>query len=374
MFWRKEPWKFCLSLAAAAWTHSFLLAAAGAWNLLLFLKVFPWKRSFTEAAVEAYWSRSGFVAAALRGGFLALAVSFLLASVLTDLAICTKSARAAYLLAWLNLGSSFLSLLLLLHLWTAFGVLLLSSNATLGELVLWGNPDLLYSVLSAIPMTRIYASLGAVFSAGGSGFEGKSAQQLQQQQQQQPSSSSSGTLKMGALGTWKVGLSLQQAAAIWGLFCLAVAVLDFSVFWIKISEDPLVKMNKVGLVFVAEGLTCLFAAVGALAGSAAGAPFFTLSALLFTLLLLPLALALLLLLGKPLFWGAAPLRQQLAFNFASLHALGAQLAFISTSFFAVSALYSLFVTQTRKEIQSAANEALQPVDLEEESKKLLSEP
>ncbi|OEH73643.1 hypothetical protein cyc_01461 [Cyclospora cayetanensis] len=367
---KREPWRYCLSLGAAAWTHSFILAVAGAWNLLLFLNVFPWKRSLTEAAVEAYAKRSTAVASALRVGFLSLAIIFLMVSVLTDIALCLKSRRVAYVLAWINICSSFVGLILLLYLWTAFGIMLLSVNATVGELVVWGNVDLLYVILTAVPMTKIYASLGNVYAAGGTGFEGKSFEELVSPQKKTEILSER-SLKMSRIGNWRVGLSLEHGAVLWSLFCLAITILDLSIFWVKISDDPMVKMNQMGIIFLVEGITAFFAAISALAGSAAGAPFFALLSAIITVLVLPLAVTLLVMLSKRLILEVGARQKVLILNFASLHAMGAQIIFIFLAFFATSALCGLFNKQTKKELDSGADR-FQRVDLEEESQKLLS--
>ncbi|CDJ59305.1 hypothetical protein, conserved [Eimeria maxima] len=379
MFGRSPPWKYSLSLGSAAWVHSFLLAAAGAWNLVLFLGVFPLKRSLTEAAVMAYSKRSLSVATALRSGFLTLAITFLLISLLTDIALCCRSKRAAYALAWLNIFASFLGLLLLMYLWTAFGILLLSTNATVGELVVWGNLDLLYVILTAVPMTKVYASLGNVFAAGGTGFEGLGFEEVAEARDKKAADIKEGrTLKMGALGTWRVGLSLEHSAVLFSLFCFAVAILDLSIFWVKISDDPLSKMNTIGIMFLVEGILMFATAISALAGSAAAAPFFTLIASIFTLLALPLSLTLVIMLCKRLFYDLKNIpRALLLNNYAALHALGAQTVLVLGALFAFAALYSLFCKQTSEAQLSESGEKsehVQRIDLEAERQKLLPEP
>lgn len=382
MFGRSEPWKYCLSLGSAAWLHSFFLAAAGAWNLVLFLGVFPLKRSFTEAAVMAYSKRSLSAASALRCGFLTLAITFLLVSLLTDIALCTKSKRVAYALSWLNIFSSFLGLVLLMYLWTAFGILLLSSNATVGELVIWGNIDLMYVILTAVPMTHVYASLGNVYAAGGSGFEGLGFEELAGSNEKVEEIKEGKSLKMSTLGTWKVGLSLEHGAILFSLFCFAICILDFSIFWVRISDDPLSKMNTIGILFLVEGLVMFAAAISALAGSAAAAPFFTLVASLFALLLLPLSFALVVLLGQRLVSDLYSLNKRLLINnYAGLHAIGAQTLFIIVALFAFGALFSLFNKQTsqmeyfqQKQTNNKTQQHIQRIDLEEEREKLLPEP
>lgn len=367
---KAQPWRHCLSLGAAAWTHSFLLAVAGAWNIMLFMNAFPWRRSLTEAAVQAYAKRSLVVSSGLRFGFLSLAITFLMVSILTDLALCMKSKKLAYILAWINIFSSFLGLLLLMYLWTAFGIMLLSMNATVGELVVWGNVDLMYVILTAVPMTHVYASLGNVFAVGGTGFEGKRYDELASAQKKaevlrRPS------LKMSTVGNWRVGLSLQHAAILWSIFCLAITILDLSVFWVKISDDPMVRMNDIGLVFLVQGITTFFTAMSALAGSAAVAPFFTLLAAILTMLIFPLAITLLVMLGRRLLMDVGTGRKVLVFNLASLHAMAAQVLFILLAFVAFQALCSLFSLQTRKEIDST-DDNVPRVDLGEESQKLLT--
>ncbi|KAL8442126.1 hypothetical protein Emag_006631 [Eimeria magna] len=363
-------WTHCLSLGAAALTHSMLLALAGAWNLLLFLNVFPWKRSLTEAAVQAYAKRSVAVASGLRLGFLSLSIALLMVSALTVVALCLRSRRMSYALAWLNICSSFLGLLLLMYLWTGFGIMLLSVNATVGELVVWGNVDLLYIIFTAVPMTRVYASLGNVYAAGGSGFEGKGLNELTSRQLRTDILSRK-SLKMSRIGSWKVGLSLEHGAFLWSMFCLAITILDLSIFWVKISDDPLVKMNQLGLVFLVEGIMTFFASISALAGGAAVAPFFTLLAAIMTGLALPLALTLLVMLSKRVVLEVSAGHRFLVLNLASIHALVAQFIFVVLAFYAISTLYSLFSMQTRKDMDSSANH-VQRVDLEEEGQKLLT--
>lgn len=367
---KKEPWSHCLSLGAAAAVHSLALALAGAWNILLFMNVFPWKRSLTEAAVEAYAKRSVAVASALRIGFLTLSITFLTVSLLTVFALCLKSRKTAYTLGWINIFSSFLGLLLLIYLWTAFGIMLLSVNATVGELVVWGNVDLLYVIITAVPMTRIYASLGNVYAAGGSGFEGKSFDALASPQRKSDILAMK-SLKMSRIGNWKVGLSLEHGAILWSILCLAITILDLSVFWVKISDDPMVKMNEVGIIFLVQGIMSFFTAISSLAGSAAVVPFFTLLAAILTGLILPFAVTLLVLLGRRVVFELGGRHKVIVFNFASVHAMAAQIVFIVLAFFAASSLCSLFFVQVKKDMDTSADR-VQRVDLEEEGQKLLT--
>ncbi|KAL8427505.1 hypothetical protein Efla_000542 [Eimeria flavescens] len=332
---RSGQWSHCLSLGSAAGAHALLLAAA-----------------------------------AQKLSFLSLSIALLVVSLLTVITLSMRSRKMAYALAWLNIFSSFLGLLLLMYLWTGFGVMLLSVNATLGELVVWGNIDLLYLIFTAVPMTRVYASLGNVYSAGGSGFEGKGFAELCSPQTKREILSRQ-TLEMSRVGTWRVGLSLEHGALLWGVFCIALTILDLSVFWVKISEDPLAKMNQLGLVFLVEGLLTFCGGISALAGSASISPFFTLLAAIVTALALPLSLTLLIMLTKRVVVEVSAGHRFFVLNLASIHALAAQIGFIVLAFFAIASLSSLFNKQTSGDAEDSAA-PIQRVDLEEEGEKLLT--
>lgn len=323
-----------------------------------------------EAAVEAYTKRMFAVALGLRIGFLSLSIMCLIVSLLTQVQLCVKSWRVAYAVAWINLMGSVVGLILLIYHWTAFGTMLLRINCTLGELVVWGNLDLLYVILTAVPMTRVYASLGNVYAAGGNGFEGKSLDELASPQKKVEILQRR-SLKMSRIGSWKVGLSLEHGAILWGLFCLAITIMDFSVFWLRISDDPFVKVQQIGILFLVQGMMTFVIAICALAGSAAIAPFFTLLAAFLTGLVIPLAVTLLVYITKNVILEFKAGHRFFVLNFASVHALQGQAVFVLLAFFAITALCSLFSAQT-KEGPESSPDSMQRVDLEEEGQKLLT--
>lgn len=362
-------WKHCLSLGAAVLCHSLFLALVGVWNILLVLNIIPWKRSLITAALEVEGIRHAAIASALRIGILTVAASSLTLSALTALCLCSRSRKIAYVLGWMNIFNAFIGLLLLFYVWTGFGIMVLSANATLGELILWGNVDLLYLILTAVPLTKIYASLGNVYTVGGSGFEGKGFRQLAPQGVCDDIMFRS-SLKMAKIGKWGVGLSLEHGATLWSVFCFATSTLDLSVFWVKLTSDDGVPTSDVGILFLVQGIIAFFIAISALSGSATETPFFTLMAAVMTGLVLPISLALLVLLSRNIYLEQSLSHPSSLLNLAAFNALSEQILFIALSIFAISTLCSLFSKQT---VSSAdgRRQHVQKVDLDEERETLL---
>ncbi|CBZ49922.1 conserved hypothetical protein [Neospora caninum Liverpool] len=228
---------YCLSLAGAALAYACLLAICAALEI-------------TEGIRSLHVLKSplSHASALVQGRIISifLVASFdILVAILSVAAVTFRLPQLTSFLTWAALVNGVLSFI---------------------SVIVWyfGVRASLWIVLGvAIPMTRIFASLANIQSAGGDGFEGRSYKMLGQVREDVLS----GPSEMRKLGTWGIGMSVGTGALVFSLFCLFVAMLECAGYWnsrlyAATTHGPNTCLFIHGILLAAAGMAGLVGAIG----------------------------------------------------------------------------------------------------------------